>query len=360
MGGSEVPKPICGTTGSYIDAGTLCLHLSPLPGPLGTRAPSLIGPLQLVMPPPPTFQQSSAQTQSGPPPKLQPPPPPPQGSLQQQVKTILEADNFDVPLVVDDADKAAGPKSRCFFSTIPGVSVLGYPVNTPPELTTLDAVTDVVYHQLVAGSKNLKREDVLAAVSKVYLDKLKENEDRRWQFVISMLYAPQVFFWSNQTIPSYWQNGYQLTLGANYRGHPYGKAGWEHGLLLQLSGSSFNLTDPDWFQNALAVYQAAYVAPLGHEFRFLGAPGLWANLQGSIFGQVAAGTGSSGENTVHLGFMAQVAGGGQIALNIGWLQIVVNDQIVQSWVVPVPVIGTSFRPLSTLGNQFGLGIGGQF
>jgi hypothetical protein len=360
MAGNNEQVPLCGSTGNYIDAGTNCLHLSPLPGPLGIRAPSLIGPLQLVMPPLPTFQQMSAQSQSSPPapPKPQPPPPAPAGNLQKQVDTILKADNFDIPLVPQDEDKTPGPKSRAFFSTVPGVSGIGYPVNTPPELMTLDDITDVVFDELRFGSKTLQRSEVLSSVLKSYKDKQREHEESHWQFVLSTLYTPQYFFWSNQSLPSPWQNGYQLTLGENYRMHRYGEAGWEHSFLLQLSGSTFNFDSPDWFQNLLAVYQAAYVAPLGHEFRFLGVPGLWAYLQGSVFAQVAAGTGSPGEKKLYLGFMAQGALGGQLALNIGWLQIIVNDQVVQSWLSPTGEPNS--RPLSTLGNQFGVGLGGQW
>jgi hypothetical protein len=73
---------------------------------------------------------------------------------------------------------------------------------------------------------------------------------------------------------------------------------------------------------------------------------------------VAAGIGSPGERTLYLGFMGQGAIGGQIALNIGRLQFIVNDQIVYSWLSPTVEPGS--RPLSILGNQFGIGIGGTW
>jgi hypothetical protein len=356
MAGNQKPGPICGSQGKYIDSGTLCLHLSPLPGPAGIKAPSLIGPLRLELPTPPTPPQPLAQTQPSPPPKPQPPGPP--QSLQKQVEDILNGDNFDVPLVAEDSDGTPTPKSHAFFSYIPGVSGVGYPINTPPELITLDEITDIVYAELRFGSKTLNRAEVLSAVLKAYQDKMSEHEKSRWQFVVSMLYTPQYFFWANQPLPSPYQNGYQVTLGANQRVHRYGKAGFEQSFLLQLSGSSFAFDTPDWFQNLLAVYQAAYVTPLGHEFRFLGAPGWWSYFQGSIFTQVAAGVGSPGERTLYLGFMGQGAIGGQFALNIGWLQIIVNDQMVYSWLSPT--VEPKSRPLSTFGNQFGIGFGGQW
>ncbi|MGO9272167.1 MAG: hypothetical protein ACLQOO_18365 [Terriglobia bacterium] len=357
MAGNQKPGPICGSQGNRIDSDTMCLHLSPLPGPVGIRPPSLIGPLRLELPTPPTLPQMSARAQPSPPPPKPQPPGSPQ-SLQKQVEDILNADNFDVPLVAKDSGGTPGPRSLAFFSFIPGASTVGYPVNTPPELITLDEITDYVYAELRFGSKTLTRADVFSAVLKAYEDKLSEHEQSRWQFVISMLYTPQYFFWANQTLPSSWQNGYQMTLGGTQRFHRYGEAGFEQSFLLQLSGSSFAFDSPDWFQNLLAVYQAAYVAPLGREFRFLGAPGLWSYLQGSIFTQVAAGVGSPGERKLYLGFMGQGAIGGQIALNIGWLQIVVNDQFVYGWLSPT--VEPKSRPLSTFGNQWGLGLGGQW
>jgi len=56
--------------------------------------------------------------------------------------------------------------------------------------------------------------------------------------------------------------------------------------------------------------------------------------------------------------MGQGAIGGQLALNIGWLQIIVNDQLVYSWLSPTAE--PMFRPLSTFGNQAGIGIVGQW
>ncbi|HLW78123.1 MAG TPA: hypothetical protein VKU44_00855 [Terriglobia bacterium] len=311
--------------------------------------------LELPTPPPPP-----AQTQpTPPPPKPQPPPPPPPGPpgpLQKQVADYLDGANFDVMLV--DPESTPGPKTLAFFSTIVGVDFVGVPVKTPPQKMTLDDITSIVYSTLKLTVANLNRNDVFNAVLQAYKDKLADHESSKWQFVISMLYTPQYFFWSNQALPSPWQNGYQVTLGETYQSHPFGVAGFEHSILLQLSGSSFSFDQPDWFQNLLAVYQGAYVAPLGREFQFLGMPGVWSYLQGSVFAQVAAGTGSPGEKKLYLGFMAQGAVGGQLALNIGWLQIIVNDQFVYSWLSPT--VEPHSRPLVTFGNQLGFGLGGQF
>jgi hypothetical protein len=357
MAGDQKPGPTCGSQGTQIDGGTMCLHLSPLASPVGIRPPSLIGPLRLEMPPPPTLAQMLAKAPPSPLP-LRPQPPGPQQSLQKQVEDILNGDNFDVPLVAKDSDGPPGPKSLAFFSYVSGASVVGYPVKTQPYLITLDDITGYVCAELRSGSSTFTRADVLAAVLKTYQDKMSEHEQSRWQFVISMLYTPQYFFWSNQTLPSSWQNGYQFTLGGTQRFHRYGEAGFEQSFLLQLSGSSFALDSPDWFQNLLAVYQAAYVAPLGREFRFPGAAGWWSYLQGSIFAQVAAGVGSPGERTLYLGFMGQGALGGQLALNISWLSIIVNGQGVYGWLSPT--VEPKSRPLSTFGAQFGFGVGAQF
>lgn len=353
MSGNQDPNPICGSKGNYIDSGTMCLHLSPLPSPTGIRLPSLIGPLRLELPTPPVLPQVTT-----PPPVPTPPSPAPAKTLQDRVNDVLEGWNFDVPLVQPDQPATAGPKSRAFLSWFPGAQTIGYPLSIPTSLITLDDITDSVYGQLRSEFPNSTRADVFNAVLQKYKDKLHENEKRPVSLVVSFVYSPQQFFWSNRSLPSLWQNGYQATVGLTGRNHRYGEAGFEQSFMLQLSGSSFGFDSPDWFQNLLLVYQAAYVAPLGREFLFLGAPGWWSNVQGSVFTQVAAGIGSPGERTLYLGFMGQGAIGGQIALNIGRLQFIVNDQIVYSWLSPTVEPGS--RPLSILGNQFGIGIGGTW
>jgi hypothetical protein len=353
MSGNQEPKPICGSQGNYIDSGTMCLHLSPLPSPVGIKLPPLIGPLRLELPSPPVLSPPMSRRAVP-----NPQPSAPTKSLEGRVKEILDGWNFDVPLVRPDRAQIAGPKSRAFVSWLPGASIVGYPLQLPTELLTLDDITDTLYAQLRSEFPTLSRADVLKVVVQAYKEKLDSHEKRPVTLIVSLVYSPQQFFWSNQHLPSLWQNGYQASVGLNRRYHLYGWAGFEQSFLLQLSGSSLSLDSPDWFQNLLAVYQAAYVAPLGREFLFLGAPGWWSNVQGSVFAQLAAGVGSPGERNLYLGIMGQAAVGGQIAINIGWLQFIVNDQVVYSWLSPTVEPGS--RPLSIFGNQFGIGVGGSW
>jgi len=256
---------------------------------------------------------------------------------------MLDAANFDVPLVHD-------PKqTRAFFNNM---------------LITLDQITDYIYEDLHQSSPGLKRSDVWSEVWQDYSAKQIEHEQQPWQVVIQALYTPQYNFWSSQRQASPWQNSFQLSLGANHRSHLYGDSGWEQ--TLQVNGSFFNAGSGnlDWFQNALLSYQASYVSPLGHEFRFLGVPDLWGYLQGSVFAQIAAGAGTnwdtdaSGRRQVYVGFLVQPSVGGQLSLNVGAMQIIVQGSVVYSWLSSTNESGS--KPSSSWGGQLGLGIGAQF
>ena len=340
----------------------MCLHLSPLRGPLGIAPPRLIGPLRLELPPPPVLlSQPTTQTKPvPPPPPPKPPKPTPPGpqDLKKQIDGLLDQGNFDLPAyrTDDEVKSGATPKSRVFFSHVPGRDELGpSDHDAPQDMMTIDELTDILCAGLKFTTPNVKRSDVLAAVLQAYTNKVKEAEDKHWSVSVSMQYAPTYFFWANQSLPSPWQNGWQLQAGGlTYRHHPQGRPGLEQSLTLQLSGASLGFDNADWFQNLLAVYQLAYVIP-GPDFRFPGAPGLWSYLQGSIFAQVAAGVGSPGENKLYLGFMTQEAVGGQLALNIGHVMIVVNDQIVYSYLSPTSAANSKY--FSGVGNQFGVGVG---
>lgn len=364
MGGNQKPGPTCSSDRSDIDAGTSCLHLSPLAGPVGIGLPKVIGPLHLELPTPPP---QPAKTQSAPPPtppKPPTPPGPPQ-DLTKLIKGLLEKGNFDVPGVLTEAEAAtdASPDSRAFFSYVVGRNEGAISGDAPQEMTTVDNVAGEVYHELLLNHPTLKRDYVVSVVLQVYKDKLKEARDKHWQFNLSLFATPTYFYWANQSMPSPWQNGWQLTpAGATYQAHAYGRPGFEHQLSLQVGVSSLDPTTPDWFQNALAVYQLAYVSPLGREFRFPGASGLWAYLSGSVFAQVAAGVGRSGGNTVYLGLMTQEVLGGMLALNIGHLSIYLGAQNIYNYVTPIPFLhySTGARPFSAFGGQGFLGVGGSF
>jgi hypothetical protein len=202
------------------------------------------------------------------------------------------------------------------------------------------------------------------AVWQAYQDKLAEHEKDKWQLQIQMLYTPQYALWTSQPQSSRWQHNLQLALGENLRLHRYGVGGLE--TTFQVSGSFFNLgsDNTDWFQNALLSAQASYVSPIGHEFRFLGIPNTWAYLQGSVFAQIAAGAGGSwdtdqsGQRHVYLGYLVQPSAGGQLTLNIGWVQVIVQGSVVYSWMSSTNQ--PESRPTSLWGLQGGLGLGGAW
>jgi hypothetical protein len=254
---------------------------------------------------------------------------------------MLTKANFDIPLVIDN--------KRAFFNNF---------------LITLDQITDIIFEDLHQVSPDLKRIDVWSEVWQAYQAKRLEHEQSRWQWVVQTLFTPQYTLWATQKPSSPWVNSLQASVGRNYRAHWYGDSGFEH--TLQLSGSFFNLgaDNPDWFQNLLGSYQLSYVSPLGREFRFLGVPDWWAYLQGSVFAQVAAGLGANwdqnatGQRTAYLGVLVQASGGGQLALSIGWLQIILQGSAVYSWFSPT--VQPHSRPMGSLSGQGGIGIGGNF
>jgi hypothetical protein len=86
-------------------------------------------------------------------------------------------------------------------------------------------------------------------------------------------------------------------------------------------------------------------------------------LQGSVFAQLASGLGtnwdtSAGNRQMNLGFLFQPSSGGQLTLNIGWLQVIVQGSVVYSWLSPFAQPAS--KPTSSWGVQGGIGVGGQF
>jgi hypothetical protein len=347
MAGNRKPGTTGSTAGDVPECDLFCLR----PGPVGIRAPSLVGPLRLDLPTPPQLPQPSGPQQARtPPPPPQPappivppppPPPPPTASLREKVNAMLDRANFDIPLVADN--------KRAFFNNY---------------LISLDQITDIIFEDLHQGSPDLKRADVWSEVWQAYQRKIVEHEQSHWQWVFQVLYTPQYTLWATQPPPSPWMNSLQVAIGRNYRAHWYGQPGFEH--TLQLNGSFFNLgaDNLDWFQNVLLSYQLSYTSPLGREFRLFGVPDWWAYLQGSVFGQVAAGMGANwdqnaaGARTAYLGLLVQATGGGQLSLNIGWLQILLQGAAVYSWLSPT--VQPHSRAMGSFGGQAGLGLGAQF
>jgi hypothetical protein len=256
--------------------------------------------------------------------------------VSEQVAKILDDHHFDLPLVMDE--------KHAFFDY---------------QHYTLDEIVQRV--QALLPQANWA--EVQSAVSKAYAAKKQEAEAKKWQVVIQVLYTPQLTLWASQPSPLIQQN-LQFSLGLNQQRHPYGRKGWEE--TVQLSGTFFNLGGEglDWFQNSLLSYQLSYVAPLGHDFRLFGHHRLWANLQGSVFAQVAAGLGSSwdqgsdGQRRLNLGFLLQPSAGGQLTLNVSVVQIVIQGSLVYSVLSPTSQPGSVWT--HSVGVQGGAGLGLQF
>jgi hypothetical protein len=345
MGAVRWADPTCASRGHLLDPGTLNLQLTPSPAPLGSLwyldVPCL--PLDLPAPPQPQPAQEQKSPVPPPPPTAAPASPPP--PIKDRVKERLDANDFDLPMVVDD--------THAFLSG---------------RRLTLDEITDELTDEFPDTNKPDVRASVRAevwlAVQQAYQQKRTEHEKDVWQLQVQLLYTPQYALWTSQPQSSPWQHNLQLSLGANRRLHRYGVAGLE--TTLQVSGSFFSLgsDNPDWFQNALLAGQASYVSPIGHEFRLLGIANAWSYLQGSVFAQLAAGAGGSwntdpsGKRQVYLGFLVQPSAGGQLTLNIGWLQVIAQGAVVYSW--QSATTQPESRPSSLWGLQGGLGVGGAW
>jgi hypothetical protein len=267
------------------------------------------------------------------------------------VREWLDRQGFGVPLVLDSG---ANPPEEwhAIYSD---------------QRWTLAKITDDTFDVLaqtrrVYGKLEIKRGDVWQQIYQYYQEKEREIPAESWQIVIQSMYTPTYSLAS--TAPhsgSRWQNPLQLTLGGTLAEHPQGIGGLEH--QFAVSGSFLNLGsgNVDWFQNALAQYQLSLVSPIGRDFQIGGD---WASAQRSIYAQLGAGVGANwatapgSERKAYVGFLLQPGIGGQLAVSIGWLQLIVNGTVVFSAFSPTAQTGS--RWTGTLGAQGGLGFGGQF
>jgi hypothetical protein len=282
----------------------------------------------------------------------------PGADLRARVRSWLDEQKFGLPLVADSPQRSGA--HRVFYEG---------------NLTTLDAVaddvTDILGQNMPGVFRKEKRTDlwtdlrveVWKQIWQYYNEKKQDAENDRWQTVIQVLYTPQLTFHSQPpgAVPSTQQN-VQLGGAKNLRFHESGRGGLE--LQPGVAVSLFNLGSghTDAFQNVLLTLQAQLVANLGHEFRI--EPGTWANVQGSIFAQVAVGGGGSyadtagGGRRLYIGFLAQPSAGAQVNLNIGWFQVIAQGSVVYSYLSPTTQQGSTSTQSAAV--QFGLGVGAQF
>lgn len=273
-------------------------------------------------------------------PPAAPPPPPTAKAVADAVNKLLTDGNFDLPMVADT--------NRAFYKN---------------ELLTLEAITDKLLPDVVKQLPGASRDAVSKALAEAYAAKQKEHEESTWQLGVQVLYTPQYTLWASQTPTSPWAHSFQASFAANKRHHLYSYAGWES--TFQINGGFFNLGSDNnyWFQNALLAYQLAYVGPLGREFRLPGMTQTWSNLQGSVFGSVGAGLSATpgappADKKLFMSFIGQPSLGGQITLNIGSIQIILQGAAVYTWASRTIQIGSI--PSGNAGVQLGTGIGAQF
>jgi len=280
-------------------------------------------------------------------PEKQPAEPPQVITMKDKVRAWLDSRDFDIPMA---ADSSAKPKDE-------------RRVHYKNRLWTIENVTSDTVLSLHL-SKNDEAQ-VRAEIVAYYDEKKEEAENKKWTLVVQGLYTPQITLATNQP-PATTQHSFQLAVGGNRRYHPAGANGFE--MTYQGSLGLFNLgtgtsaTAGDAFQNLMLAAQAQYVWNLGHDFRvpFINQ---WANIQASLFGQLAAGVGSNwtdegAERKVYLGVLIQPAAGGQVNLNIGSAQVIFNGQLVGSFLSPTYQPKSSW--INSVGVQFGVGLGGQF
>jgi hypothetical protein len=274
----------------------------------------------------------------------------PPANLRSLVRQWLTQSGFKLPLVADPPTTPDG-KRRVFYG----------------DPSTLDAVTDDVTDVLGQTTPGIRRVDVWSEVWQFYNQLRVDAEKDRWQTVVQILVTPQFTFATTQPQTpgaSPWQHGLQISGGRNLRLHSAGASGPE--LTFQGNLSLFSLTGGhpetgrDAFQNFLLSAQLQQVWNLGREFR-IGSE--WSVVQASLFAQLAAGIGSSyaGEGSdrkLFVGFLAQPSAGGQVNLNIGWFQVIVQGSVVYSYLSPTKQPGSSSQHSGSL--QLGLGLGAQF
>lgn len=216
------------------------------------------------------------------------------------------------------------------------------------QLLTLDEITDRTLSALeikLGEIPEASRANIFKYVQNYY-EACKKNLTSDWQWTIQIGHNPQVPFWASRPQPpgtlGYWQQGQQATLG-----YQSAQVGWIH--TVQLAGSI--LDAKPIFSNVLASYQFSYARMLGNPIFASGPADNWSYLLGTVFAQVGVGAGNnSGDNSVHLGLMAQTQAGGQISLAIWKLQVIVQGAVVYSLLWDR---GSSFGAAAFGGIQYG-------
>jgi hypothetical protein len=228
--------------------------------------------------------------------------------VHNRVDSYLKDHNFDIGLVTDD-DKAYLDGSQL----------------------TLREIAERATKQIQDTTGDIiESRDVLAYVQE-YQKRTKDNDTSSpWTFIFQLGASPSNTLWAYRPQPPgslrSWQwNG--ATQGA--AGFQYGQLGWTHTFLITGSiGASSGI-----FQNALGAYQLSLAGMLGNPIDASGASKTWTYLVGSVFGQIGIGVNNYAygvSKVVRIGFLAQAQAGGQLALNIGSVQVIGQGALLYS------------------------------
>jgi hypothetical protein len=228
--------------------------------------------------------------------------------IQNFVNSYLKDHNFDIGLVTDD-DKAY----------------------LDGDELTLRQIAERATDQLQDKTGDIpESHDVLACVQEYRKRKKDSDTSSPWTFIFQLGASPTNTLWAYRPQPPgslrSWQwNG--ATQGA--AGFQYGQLGWTHTFMVTGSiGASSGI-----FQNALGAYQLSLAGMLGNPIDASGASKTWTYLVGSVFGQIGVGGNNYAygvSKVVRIGFLAQASAGGQLALNIGSVQVIGQGALLYS------------------------------
>jgi hypothetical protein len=173
--------------------------------------------------------------------------------------------------------------------------------------------------------------DVITYVHNYRKEKEKRDTSSPWTFIFQLGPSPTNTLWAYRPQPpgslGRWQWNKATQAAAGFQ---YGQLGWTH--TFQFTGSMGGSLG--YFQNALAAYQLSLAAMIGNPIDASGASKTWSYLIASVFTQVGLGVGNyayGSRKEVHVGFLVQAQAGGQLALNIGSVQVIGQGALLYSY-----------------------------
>lgn len=226
--------------------------------------------------------------------------------IEKAAQTYLKNHHFDIGLVTNDTE-----------AFLDGT------------LLAMNQIAERATDQIQLQTGDIPESHDVATYVQEYRKKVKENDTSSpWSFIFQLGPSFANNFWAYRPQPpgslGLWQRSTQGALGFQY-----GQLGWSH--TIQVVGSLGN--SEGYFQNALAVYQLSLARMMGNPIDASGASSTWTYLVGTIFTQIGIGGNNftyGASRTVHIGLLAQSQFGGQIALNIGSVQVIGQGTLLYS------------------------------